>query len=137
MVDLTKNDIHFQVYHSSSCSLWVLNKGSTVWLDGARRANICIPPTFSGNVPMHLLGIPTPKSTFLVYVNLNQRISQQYMHSRINSSPLLSFSLLFSFCNFLPVSAVAGFEPLYLGSLVSCSTNCDTFACQPDQWPVL
>jgi hypothetical protein len=32
----------------------MLNKDSTVWLDRARPANTCIPPSFPGNVVMYL-----------------------------------------------------------------------------------
>ncbi len=42
----------------------VLNKGHTVWLEGAIPANTCIPPSISGNVLFQLHGIPNTKSMF-------------------------------------------------------------------------
>ncbi len=39
----------------------VLNKDPTIWLDGARPANTCIPPSFPGNVPVQPSGAPTKK----------------------------------------------------------------------------
>ncbi len=38
-----------------------LNKDPTVWLDEARPANTCIPPSLLGNTPVQLLGMSTPK----------------------------------------------------------------------------
>jgi len=37
----------------------VLNKNHTVWIDGARPANTCIPPSFLGNMPAQSCTIPT------------------------------------------------------------------------------
>jgi hypothetical protein len=63
MVDLVKNEIRFQVFHFSSrlCSQEAINKNPTVWLDGARPANTCIPPYFLENGPKQPSSIPTPK----------------------------------------------------------------------------
>jgi hypothetical protein len=41
-----------------------LNKDPTVWLDGARPVNTCIPPSFEENMPMQLQGVPRLKNTF-------------------------------------------------------------------------
>ncbi len=48
----------------------VPNKDPTVWLDGARPANTCIPPSFPGNLPMQPHNnIPTPNAQLQVYKN--------------------------------------------------------------------
>jgi hypothetical protein len=39
----------------------VLNMHPTVWLDGARPANTCIPPSYSGSHPRTHVAYPTPK----------------------------------------------------------------------------
>jgi hypothetical protein len=47
----------------------VLNKGPTRWLDGARSAKICIPPSFLGTVQLQPVGVPTNIVCFRVYEN--------------------------------------------------------------------
>jgi hypothetical protein len=42
----------------------VLNKGLTVWLDGARPANTCIPCSFPVNATTQPCGEPNPKNKF-------------------------------------------------------------------------
>jgi hypothetical protein len=54
-------DVHFGHFSAGFASKGVLSKDPTVWLDGARPANTCIPPTLWGNVPTQPRGVPTPK----------------------------------------------------------------------------
>jgi hypothetical protein len=42
----------------------VLIKDTKVWINGARPANTCIPPTVPGNVAEQSCGISNPKNTF-------------------------------------------------------------------------
>jgi len=42
----------------------VINEDPSVWPDGARPANTCIPPSLPGNAPAWPRIIPNPQSTF-------------------------------------------------------------------------
>jgi hypothetical protein len=53
-------DMQFDNFSGQLCQPGVLNKDQTIWLDGAKPANTCIPPSFLGNAP----ALPTPKNTF-------------------------------------------------------------------------
>jgi hypothetical protein len=57
-------DSLFAIFLAGFSSQCVLNKDLTVWLDGARPANTCIPPSFLGNVSAQPHGAPYPKNTF-------------------------------------------------------------------------
>jgi hypothetical protein len=55
----------FVVYLSGQlCRLGFLRKDLTVFLDGSRYANTCIPSSYLGNAPAKQPGIPIPKNTF-------------------------------------------------------------------------
>jgi hypothetical protein len=54
------SDIQFDNFSGKLCQPGVLNKDQTVWLDGVKLANTCIPPSFLGNAP----ALPSPKNTF-------------------------------------------------------------------------
>ncbi len=56
-------------------SLGALNKNLTVWLDEARLANTCIPPSFTGNAPAQLRRVPIPKITFASIKKLAMLVS--------------------------------------------------------------
>jgi len=49
-----------------SLPLVIVLPDPTDWLDGARPANTCIPPSFPGNTPAQPCGIPNPKSYFII-----------------------------------------------------------------------
>ncbi len=62
----------------------VLSKDPIVWLDGARPAKTCIPPSFLRNMPMQTHSVPAPKNTFastnkfakfgeITFICINQR----------------------------------------------------------------
>jgi hypothetical protein len=53
-----------QIFLSGFAGKGVLNKDPTIWLDGARPVNTCIPPFFPGNVPAEPHSNRTPKNTF-------------------------------------------------------------------------
>ncbi len=56
---------HFcQFFMAGFARQGVLDKDHTVWLNGARPSNNCIPPYLLGNALVQLIGIPTPKNTF-------------------------------------------------------------------------
>ncbi len=54
----------FLNFPSSFAGQRVSDKDPTVWQDGARPANTCIPLSFPGNVLAQHSGIPNPKNTF-------------------------------------------------------------------------
>jgi hypothetical protein len=64
-------DMQFGYFPDGFASKGVLSKDSTVWLDRARPANTCIPPTFLGNVPTQPCGVPTPKTHLQVQKIIN------------------------------------------------------------------
>ncbi len=58
--------LSFQKEHACQ---WVVNKDPTLWLDGARPANTCTPPSFPWNAPMQPHCVPTKKVHLQVYKN--------------------------------------------------------------------
>jgi len=62
-----KNDTHYpsvSFFPGCLAGQGFLSQDPTVWLDGARPANTCIPFSFPGNMPTHLHGLSTPESMF-------------------------------------------------------------------------
>ncbi len=45
----------------------VLNKDHTVWINGAKPANTCIPPFLPGDIPVQLRNITTPQKYICKY----------------------------------------------------------------------
>ncbi len=55
------------IFYGSFAGQGFLNKDPTVWLDGARPANTCIPPSFLESVLTQPRGVPTNKIRLQVY----------------------------------------------------------------------
>jgi hypothetical protein len=68
-----------------------LGKDPTVWLDGARPAKTCIPPSFQGNAYTEPSCIPTPKNIFASINKLAVKIVKSYVRMIYNSATILTF----------------------------------------------
>jgi hypothetical protein len=66
-----------------SCRAGVLNKDPTVWLYGARPANTCILPSFSGNTPALLHGIPTTKVCLQIFKKMLIAVKSRFYDKKI------------------------------------------------------
>ncbi len=59
------NSLFVKIFLASFPSKGILNMDPTVWLDGARHANTCIPPSFPRNAPAQQCSLLNPpKNTF-------------------------------------------------------------------------
>jgi hypothetical protein len=59
------NSLFAKFFFPASPAKGALNEEPTNWLDGARPAKTCTPPTsFPGNAPVKLCDVPTPKKIF-------------------------------------------------------------------------
>jgi hypothetical protein len=76
-----------------------LNKNPTVWLDGARLANTCIPPSFMGSTSVQRHGIPTPQYVCKYFKNgkilLKSLLIMKKIRETVATNSLLALNLKF------------------------------------------
>jgi hypothetical protein len=96
---------------------WVLDKDPTVWPDGAKSANNCIPLSSAGNKPALPCSIPTPKSTFASIKNLlnlakllfyeKQKSEKEFGKIALGNIEFTKFGIFTSVTNSLPMFCVS------------------------------
>jgi hypothetical protein len=63
-MQVSKIVLELSFFLVSFASQGLLNNKPIVWLEGARPVDICIPPSFPGNMHMQLCGTPTNSGLF-------------------------------------------------------------------------
>jgi hypothetical protein len=81
-------DEQFGIFPAGFTGQGGLSKDLTVWLDGARLANTCIPPSFLWNVPHSCAAYP-PQKYICKYKKLGVEIAKLYMTTIYNRTTIL------------------------------------------------